>query len=572
MNLQTLFDLKKQLDRLAIAGTSLLENDFRLQKSLEAIAPLAASSPVFAKISESLKNLLEAPQEKRNSIFLDVLALVNAVVYTQGSFGCAGELTEQKAEPGRCLELSYTKLKEILDPITSKGSGRFAPIQEIWNHHPEYFADYRVIYRLIDALDENYAELGTLYVKILLHQLKEGNFSPKLLEDNFDPEGKRSMIRRVQLLAYATEEQEWLLEQLPKAKKGVKEAILLALGKDKANLPILLDLANTEKGKNYQAVLRALAHIDTYETKQLWEKEFEKDPLAAIQLLAGSTTSLAIELASQFLLEIMKNLAANPQNKEAINAFPHCLEAMAGKWNADSVNVWSQAAQYAKHIYNNPSNCGATTTMLAAALAKSLVVNPCNEAKATAQCLAEQYPSFLCLGFLADALTLSSEALYDKYAGKIVHKSLLRWETKDKRTARLQITAAISWIYHSELHKSDGIYYSYHDYLTNIIFDKFQPINKLDLRWFTLLTAPDVGRPDSIDSYFSDLPQIGSMYYSLEQIMAWLIDSKDQARCKIIGDFLYQSAKKEKNVWIKADYFKYLKRCGWSDSDLEFLQ
>lgn len=104
MNLQTLFDLKKQLDRLAIAGTSLLENDFRLQKSLEAIAPLAASSPVFAKISESLKNLLEAPQEKRNSIFLDVLALVNAVVYTQGSFGCAGELTEQKAEPGRCLE------------------------------------------------------------------------------------------------------------------------------------------------------------------------------------------------------------------------------------------------------------------------------------------------------------------------------------------------------------------------------------------------------------------------------------------------------------------------------------
>ena len=31
MNLQTLFDLKKQLDRLAIAGTSLLENDFENQ-------------------------------------------------------------------------------------------------------------------------------------------------------------------------------------------------------------------------------------------------------------------------------------------------------------------------------------------------------------------------------------------------------------------------------------------------------------------------------------------------------------------------------------------------------------
>lgn len=572
MNLQALFNLKEQLDRIAIAGTSLLENDFRLQRNLEALAPLAAASSVFAKITEGVQKLLKAPQETRNFILLDVLALVDAVVYTQGSFGCAGEPVSPKQELGRYLELSYTELKAILDPITSQGSGRFVPIQELWNSHPEYFADYRIIYRLVNALDESYAELGSLYVKILHSQLEEENFSSKLLEDNFDPEGKRSMIRRVQLLAYANKEQKWLLEQLPKAKKGIKEAIILALGKDKANLPILLDLANTEKGKNYQAVLRALAHIDTYETKQLWEKEFEKDPLAAIQLLAGSTTSLAIELASQFLLEIMKNLAANPQNKEAMNAFPHCLEAMAGKWNADSVNVWSQAAQYAKHIYNNPSNCGATTTMLAAALAKSLVVNPCNEAKTTAQCLAEQYPSFLCLGFLADALTLSSEDLYDKYAGKIVHKSLLRWETKDKRTARLQITAAISWIYHSQSQKSDGIPYSYQDYLTNITFDRFQPINKLDLRWFTLLTAPDVGRPESSDSYFTDLPHIGGMYYSLEQIMAWLIAPEDQARCKIIGDFLYKSAKKEKNVLIKTDYLKYLKQCGFGESDLAFLQ
>lgn len=572
MSLQALLNLKEQLDRIAIAGTSLLENDFRLQRNLEALDPLAAASPVFAKITENVQKLLNAPKETRNFILLDVLALVNAVVYTQGSFGCAGEPTKQNIELGRYLELSYTELKAILDPITSQGSGRFVPIQELWNSHPEYFADYRIIYRLVNALDESYAELGALYVKILHSQLEEGNFSPKLLEENFDPEGKRSMIRRVQLLAYANEEQKWLLEQLPKAKKAVKEAIILALGKDKANLAILLDLANTEKGKNYQAVLRALAHIDTYETKQLWEKEFEKDPLAAIQLLAGSTTPLAIELASQFLLEIMKNLAANPQNKEAMNAFPHCLEAMVGKWNADSVNVWSQAAQYAKHIYNNPSNCGATTTMLASALAKSLVVNPCNEAKATAQYLAEQYPSFLCIGFLADALTLPSEALYDKYADRIVHKSLLRWETKDKRTARLQITAAISWIYHSQSKKCDGILYSYQDYLTNIIFDKFQPINKLDLRWFSLLTAPDVGRPESSDSYFTDLPHIGGMYYSLEQIMAWLIAPEDQARCKIIGDFLYKSAKKEKNVWIKTDYFKYLKQCGFSESDLAFLQ
>lgn len=571
MSLQALYNLKDQLERLAIAGTSLLESDFRLQRCVESLAPLAADSPVFAKIVDNTKHLLETSAEQRGLILLDVLALVNAVVYTQSAFGCPGEPTEIKNQPGQYVELSYAQLKAILDPITSKGNGRMAQVQELWDLHPEYFSDYRVIVQLINALDESYAELGTLYLKILHSQLKAGNFSPQLLKDNFDPTGKRDMIRRVQLLAYVNTEQEWLSEQLLKAQKGVKEAIILALGKDKANLSLLLDLANTEKGKNRQAVLRALAHIDTYETRELWETEFNKNPLEAIQSLAGSTTPLAIELAFQFLLKIMQNLATEQKKQATISAFPHCLETIVGKWNANSEEAWIQAAKLARHIYNTPSNCGATTTMLASALAKSLVVNPCNEAKATAQHLAEQDSSYLCAAFLADALSLSSEALYDKYADKIVHKSLFKWETKEKKAARLQITAAISWICHSQSQKGDGIPYSYQDYLTNIIFDKFQPIDKLDLRWFSLLTAPDVGRPESSGSYFTDFQQIGGMYYSLEQIMAWLIDPDDQDRCKIIGDFLHQSAKKSKDIWMKPYYFKYLKQCGWNDSDLTFL-
>ena len=571
MNLQALFILQDQLNRLAIAGTSLLENDFRLPRSLEALAPLAAASPVFAKIREGLQKLLEAPKERRNSILLDLLALVNAVVYTQGSCGCAGDLTEQQTEPGRYLELRYSQLKEILEPITSKGSGRLVPIQELWKQHPEYFTDYRLIYQLVKALDENYAELGTLYVKILHNQLEEGNFSPKLLEEDFDPAGKRNMVRRVQILAYAAEAQKWLLEQLPKAQKGVKEAIILALGKDKNNLPILLDLINTEKGKNLQAVFRALAYIDTYETQELWETELNKNHLEAIQLLAGSPTPLAAEIIAKLFIEVLQKLASGHKDNNTVMTLSYCLETIVGKWSAAIENSWYQAAELAKNIHNMPTNFGEITTRLAATLAKSLVLNPCDEAKDTAKNLAERYPAFLCVGFLADALTLSSEALYNKYADKIVRKSFFKWESKRHREASLQITAAISWICHDKIKDCDAIPYSYIDYLTNISFEGWRSIDKLDIRWFSLLTDPNVVRPDSGSSFSTDLPIVGGMYYSLEQIMAWLIDSNDPARCKIIGDFLFKSAKKSKDIYMKPYYFKHLKQCGWNDSELAFL-
>ena len=61
MNLQPLFDVKTRLEQAAIAGTGLLAEDFRLQRAAEALKPLAAASPVFAKIDSGLQNLLAAP-------------------------------------------------------------------------------------------------------------------------------------------------------------------------------------------------------------------------------------------------------------------------------------------------------------------------------------------------------------------------------------------------------------------------------------------------------------------------------------------------------------------------------
>lgn len=63
MNLQPLYDVKERLEYAAVAGVSLLGEDFRLQRAAENLKPLAAASPVFGKIDAGLTRLLSAPPE-----------------------------------------------------------------------------------------------------------------------------------------------------------------------------------------------------------------------------------------------------------------------------------------------------------------------------------------------------------------------------------------------------------------------------------------------------------------------------------------------------------------------------
>ena len=79
MDLQPLYEVQERLEHAAVAGTGILSEDFRLRRAREGLAPLAAASPVFAKISAGLDALLSAPAEKRGGALLDVLALVDAV-------------------------------------------------------------------------------------------------------------------------------------------------------------------------------------------------------------------------------------------------------------------------------------------------------------------------------------------------------------------------------------------------------------------------------------------------------------------------------------------------------------
>lgn len=340
MNLQPLYDVKSRLEQAAIAGTSLLGEDFRLHRALEEFLPLASLSPVFRKLRDGLEALLSAPREEQGGLLLDLLALVDAVVYTQGVSKAEGGLEPLSPASGQYLPLSYGQLNPLLTALTERGGGRMELVKDTWNNHPEYFADYRVLPALISGLGDSYGELAELDLDILKAQ--NPSIVP-LLKEGLDPAGNKAMARRVEVISAleGSSAAPWLRELLPQAKKEVRPAVLLALSGDPANLPLALELAKTEKGKNRQAVLTGLSRLDGAEVRAFWAGELEKNS-DSILFLENLTQDWASDLAAEGLRRRLE-LALDGDDKSAppsAGSVRQWCIAARGKTSPEMLDCW----------------------------------------------------------------------------------------------------------------------------------------------------------------------------------------------------------------------------------------
>ena len=311
MNLQPLYDVKERLEQAAIAGTGLLGEDFRLTRAAEALRPLAAASPVFGKIDAGLSELLSAPAEERPGLLLDSLALVDAVAYTQAKTGADGELAPLSSGCGQYQELSYSQLQPLLAALTTTGGGRMETIQSAWDNHPELFADFRVLPALVAGLGDSYGDIADLNGRILR---RSGSAAIPLLKEGFDPAGKKEMARRVQDLEEiaGAAENPWYLEQLSRAKKPVRQALILALRHDPANAQALIGLCQTEKKECQEAARFALARMETGESRTYWETLAQKDMYGAVAAMRLSAARTATELTAGWFLRTMERVKKDP--------------------------------------------------------------------------------------------------------------------------------------------------------------------------------------------------------------------------------------------------------------------
>lgn len=346
MNLQPLYDVKERLEQAAIAGTGLLGEDFRLRRAAETLKPLAAASPVFGKIDAGLAKLLSAPAEERPGLLLDLLALVDAVVYTQARTGVEGELVPLPAGSGQYQELSYSQLQPLLTALTGTGGGRMETIRSAWENHPGFFADFRVLPALVAGLGDSYGDIADLNGKIAK---RVGPAAIPLLKEGFDPAGKKEMARRVQVMeeTAGASENAWYLEQLSRAKKPVRQALILALRHDPANVQTLIGLCQTEKKECQEAARFALARMETGEARTYWESLAQRDIYGAVAAMRLSTTRTAAELTAGWFLQTMEQVKKNPAmplNEELFDLLGRLRTAIECKTGPEVCEAFRAAA------------------------------------------------------------------------------------------------------------------------------------------------------------------------------------------------------------------------------------
>lgn len=565
MNLQPLYELKERLEQAAMAGTGLLGEDFRLKRAAEAMAPLAAASPVFKKIDAGVKELLEAPKEERGGKLLDTLALIDAVLYTQGSVGAAGELLPLESEPvGKYLHYSYLQLSPIIEALTSKGGGRMSLLQEAFDRTPEVFSDFRVLPALIEGgLGDSYGEIGDLCVSIAASM---GEAVLPMLYDGFDPAGKAAMVRRVQAISRieGAKANDFYLAQLEKAKGGVKEALIWALHDDVSNAERLAVLCQTEKGKNKEAAHWALSRLDSPVMTDYFTKFAEKSPLEAVSYLKLASSGTASRLTAELFIKAIEPFEADHKRivtTEEGRLLSGLLWALPGKSGPEICEVYRRgAALKLNGRMENKDNCGVRVNGayftfdegLPMVLYRSIMMTPSAEFRRLSEQLCDQYGGLWATPVILHALlTKSAKGAYEQAEALIGKKGFFEKPNHDRVRVAQMVFRGLSWDSEKKCFMLNNWDFNY--YTAVSVVDAEAPrarqlFEPLDERWFDLLLA--MGTNGQLDSI------LGSM-----------LNPDNAELCEKLGKHFYKQitgGQFDLSVHLSR-YTQYLLQCGWKD-------
>lgn len=342
MNLSVLWELQKRLIAAAAAGVSLAPEDFRLKKAVEQMEPLAAASPVFRRIRDMAEGVTRSDCPDRPGLLLEALGLLEAVLKTQGSIG--------KPENGAFLEplepiscgawirpnLSYSRLAPLVEALEGEGRLRYAAVTEAYEETPEIFSDYRLKARMAGVLGDGYYEMADAMEQWLK---AEGPQVVPLLKEGFRIDGGKETERRIRILGEVAgeEETDFFCKVISEGSKELRVTAIAMLKASEENAGLLLDLIRSERGKAKKAAMWALSFLDTEEAAGFWQKEADKNPKEAEELLRESSCDYVSDILAGLLRTYLEEKASGfagltkEEKKEKEAEEGRLLEAVKGK-------------------------------------------------------------------------------------------------------------------------------------------------------------------------------------------------------------------------------------------------
>ncbi|WP_454954019.1 hypothetical protein [Fusobacterium hwasookii] len=313
MNFEPLYELKNRLENVAVVGINLVKDDFRLKRAVEQVKEYSNAAKVFKQIYDMGNSLISTDDEDKCDLFLDLLALLDAVLCTQATTYSGAKPQEIKTiakNKDFYKELHYSELSPLIYAFTETGGGRLNIIMDAIESSPEIMKDFRVKTYMIHGLSDKYSEIADRMVKELKKQGKE---VIPLLKDGFDPQGKRDMISRLEIIASICKEEEndFYKYCIENGSKEIKEIAIGFLMYDQNNIDYILDLTKTEKGKLKNKAFEALSYMTDNRAAEEWGKFLKKKTLDNLEYLRGTDQQWALDYINDFI----ENYVTETKNK-----------------------------------------------------------------------------------------------------------------------------------------------------------------------------------------------------------------------------------------------------------------
>lgn len=355
MSIAVLVQVHEEVRRLAIAGGAVASGDFRLKKLVLPLEQAGAKAPVFGRVAQAAQAVVESNEKTASAALLELASLVNAILYTQGATGIAGELAELETTDlgARETQTSARVLKPLLDALSSTGSGRLELVKDAVERGT--FKDLRLVKPAVNALEDPYPEIADLiakkvlplYGKAIIPELKAeldlkgrgGNLFRLRLLHTLDPEGTCETVKRaldegskeirvvaIECLGTTGDDLSYLLEQTKAKAKDVRAAALRALsGAGTAAAEVIGALKKAIDGADLELIVDQLKKATTPEVKEyvvalaesqlkatLSEKDVKKQgiAIARLQLFARGLEGRTDAGAEAFLLRCFEAVSS----------------------------------------------------------------------------------------------------------------------------------------------------------------------------------------------------------------------------------------------------------------------
>ena len=318
MNFEPLYELKNRLENVAVVGINLVKDDFRLKRAVEQVKEYSTAAKVFKQIYDMGCSLISTDDEDKCDLFLDLLALLDAVLCTQATT-YSGDKPQQIKTIAKnkdyYKELHYSELSPLLYALTETGSGRYEIIENIIENNSKLLNDFRVKNYMIHGLSDKYSEISYIITEELKKQGKE---VIPLLKDGFDPQGKRDMVLRFDIISTLCKEEEndFYKYCIENGSKEIKEIAIEALKYSQDNIDYILDLTKTEKGRLKNKAFEALSYMNDDRAEKEWDKFFKKKPFENILYLQNTNQQWAIDYLTNYIEEYVEELKKEDKKKE----------------------------------------------------------------------------------------------------------------------------------------------------------------------------------------------------------------------------------------------------------------